>query len=212
MKILRKTNNGNVIRGANGILKYKESIIEYVDYLEGDGAQIIDSGVGSGYALSGLSLLTYIQKTETPDNLDMFIQGSVASGGLFSFWGVRWESSNIKFYYAGGGMTMPEQLSSDYINDKTIFEIINGSMTLGAKTKTGNTRLVMNGNIFLLSDGIGNGCPGRVWETIISYNGSVVADLKPCVKDGVACMHDVVRNIFIYNSGTGDFLYGNDED
>lgn len=210
MKVLSNINNGKILKGVNGLLKYKESTIEYVDYLEGTGTQWIDTGIGNGYTLGNLSLGTHIQKTGVPVNYSHIIFGRVAKGGIFSWWGIRWQNSKVYLYYASGSTTSTYIFSNDYIDNKTGFEINNGIFTIKNITRSGKASLVMDTNIYLFKDTTHDAFPGRVWETTISYGGTLVADMKPCVKDGVACMHDVVRGVFIYNSGTGDFLYGND--
>ena len=53
---------------------------------------------------------------------------------------------------------------------------------------------------------------GRIYSCKIYDNDVLIRDMIPVLdKNGTACMYDKVNKKFYYNSGTGDFLYGEKE-
>ncbi len=50
---------------------------------------------------------------------------------------------------------------------------------------------------------------GRVYSCQIYDNGTLIRDMWPCYdRDGVACMYDKVTRAYFYNAGSGEFIAG----
>ena len=161
-----------------------------IEYLEGTGAQWIDTGIATKDATKAELQCFY----SAGRNKTVFgnTTTSVARGYPASIWS---ESGGLKYYSVGQ--------SNIYLG--AINTNINAEFNIPTNS--------VNSNIYIFS---ANGYEGEIGFKCYRcklYNGTIlVRDFIPVVKDNVGYMYDKVSKQLFGNAGTGSFILGPDKD
>lgn len=214
--------------GTNGDLykqtfKEPKSGINYVEYLQSNGTQYIDTEV------------------ECTQDIDVYILYHHLSGDSATF-GVRtggYSSTSNALYLndASGSSGGKTQSAYDYgsvgarpsftinnliefktfteklgENNYTFYSTLNGLLLFNRKNQTAFTS---NGSMILFGARLsGNiACSNAKYKRCVLFNkNNPIADYIPCLDpNSVPCMWENISEQYVYNDGSGDFQYGSSE-
>lgn len=172
-----------------------------VEYLESTGTQYIDTGViiDSETAFAGTNV--DFQAVKINDDTCV-IAGSVLSEGANRYKNLNLLVYKNKFYIDGAGWRF-----NNNVNDITLRTIA---------TATGTAKGISRKQFLLFARyvvGLGastsnSGC--RIFSCKIYKNEILICDFIPVRKDNVGYMYDRISGKLFGNSGTGQFILGND--
>lgn len=183
-----------------------ESGVDYVDYLEGDGASYIDTKtvLQNGYSVE----VDYMIKSDALNNTIMIYGAGSPTGYAYDNQGgyglgVEKTYSYIQTRDAGSGI---------FVNSYTKTKITQNTKN---NFKYTFTNISSQRNPYLFANNYGNtadniSCKGLLIYSFKAYDTSdnLVLDLRPCLNtEGVPCMYDEVSKRYLYNQGTGTFRY-----
>lgn len=199
---------GNFIVGSDVINETLPEGATSYDYLESDGTQYIDTGIGLGVSSSNLII----------ESQSQFLNGTGAySWTLFalnttsgnSYLGFQNNGTTLNIYNPGAYVT---QSGWGYSKIRARFEGRQW-MTNGTLRNEGNAFNLQSDIIFFTSTSHSNLAKARIWQTKIYVNGVIARDYKPCKdSEGRAAMYDFVTKTYYYgnNASGNDFSVGND--
>ena len=191
-----------------------DSGVDYVDFLIGDGASYIDTGMAipSGYKVE-VTFMSTVQKAEYISNDWCAIFGcSNAIGFTYDTipYGISvgLYSTNISIKNNGQTNLQYANINATCYNKKYILSLVAGENN----TNPGNILVFANNN--LKQSGQINPYPFahnylRIYDfKIYNAQGDLIQHLKPCLdEEGIPCMYDEVSKQYFYNQGTGTFGY-----
>lgn len=184
-----------------------DSGVNYVDYLEGDGASWIDTNIMPNFSMS-----FYCDYT-----LDSYNTVAFGAGESIRSYGV-YQTTNRVVYGGIENLSFKELKYGDrYINLLTpkgyeVTDITDGRNVKGNYSFTPSGNINRNMTLFaeLRSvDGVAQSI-GRqkIYEFKILNGNVLIMHLRPCLDTkGVPCMYDEVSKKYFYNKGTGTFKY-----
>ena len=181
----------------------------FYDYIESDGTQWIDSGIGSGLALSRVVVDAYGCFTSNAIRYSWWLFNETSQG---YYVGAQANNTRVNFYY---GASSWQQLTGGIGSTKTRFFINPPSVTYGNTTKNfpDTTATYVNNFRFLFNGGTSTGTASKLWRTKIYVDDVLVRDYQPC-KDtaGVAAMYEHISGTYNYgaNQSGNAFSVGND--
>lgn len=208
--------------GSDGdIYKQEMSIpsnVNFVEYLQSNGTQYIDTGIIvtelidaivdaeyiGDYNFVGVrsgnwtSMTSAIYATGAPDNKIAIIKTASASNG-----------NNQALGASVGSRNKMKTKTTKYGNLYNYDEIINSSYVAGNRKESAFTS---NGSLIVFGarrSGTIYSEPAKIYRCTLLRNSVPIADYLPCLDgNGVACMWDNIAGEYVYNDGTGDFAYG----
>lgn len=195
--------------------------INYVEYLEGDGASWIDTGLITNENTqieATVQLVTHenYKAWFGSDNINVGYQTDI----------------RIPFIRLQGNNSVALNLS-DNLNtgnlDKTVWKIDTSNVVVGEEiflvdidgrkwinfTPTKNINPTMSLKVFssnftsYSTNETSNGCiKGRIYDFKVFMDNELKMHLRPCLDtEGVPCMYDEVSEEYFYNQGEGEFTY-----
>ena len=189
----------------------KENEYTKLDYIEGTGTQHINTEV----------------KTKQSLKIECIFSGNKVSTLLFgarktaSLDGLVWGFNNTDHAHSGfGGSTKQNSTTINTIDGKKHTVVLSNEVyTIDDVNQSLPNRGTFSNfyDIYLLTWNNANVADtrkfkGKVYNFKIYDNNVLIRDMIPVLdKNNVACMYDKVNSKFYYNSGTGDFLYGEKE-
>lgn len=177
--------------------------IHLIEYIESTGTQFIRTGI-----------------TPTVDSSFEIVLSNVMSSGEGAIIGAGAYSSNnyLMTQDAVGGSPLvwyypyKQIITYDYTSKHTI-ELYRGSITLDGTVVTSGTSIGQTsfGEITLFNVANSHYCNYKLYSFRIYESGNLVFEGLPAKdNNNVVCLFDTVSLTYIYNSGTGDFIGGND--
>lgn len=172
----------------------------FVEYLESDGNQLIDTGLYNEYTwrIESTWLTTVGSKTLYSANVAGKRLFGRSGGGIWWFGNATCGSNSTK---------LPLNTINTTSQDKNGV-VMNGVLypydTEVIEFET-NTYVV---NLFGLKGDTSAGFVGRVYSYKVHNNDVLIQDLKPCLRGNTPCMYDTVEGKYYMNAGTGTFKYG----
>lgn len=184
----------------------------FVEYIESDGNQYIDTGlIGTyntkaevKYTTNSVSGYPAVLGAREASNSKAFcIWGRLSSGYIGANISSRGGVNSGVIPSVGTEYTVSLSNNQLVVNDNTttftvsdfttpttmlLFDINGG----GTQTSTGSNR-PLNGRVYYL----------KIWE-----NGELIQHLRPCLQGNTPCMFDMVEGKYYMNAGTGTFGYG----
>ena len=195
-----------------------ESGVNYVDYLESDGASYIDTGIMTN---ENTQIEVTCQLVARENYRSWFGSDKISAG-----WQVT--DGNGVFRLQGNAVTVVGELRTNLygkkvwkmdtskvvIGEKIFFVNIDGvDKAEGTITKNENSTKTLKlfashveGDV-IRSD-IEYSIKGRIYDFKVHMDGQLKMHLKPCLDtEGIPCMYDEVSGEYFYNQGTGTFGY-----
>ena len=182
-----------------------------IEYLESTGIQYIDTDISYDKNNS----YRFISNCNILQNTDGFSGNGWNAGGIFG----------IEYDYVSNGFNSAKITGR---NIKTLYDLVlekglNSKTTLNASNENGTAIITRNHESILSYTSLNypifayternNGLiytKELVYDYKIYINNNLVRRLIPCLdSDNKPCMYDTVSKKTFYNSGTGEFLYGN---
>jgi hypothetical protein len=199
------------MNSGTGTFKYGE--IKFVDYIESDGNQYIDTGLIGTYNTKAEVKYTTNSVSVYPA---VFGARETSTSRAFNIWG-RMSSGYIGVNIASRGGVNSTIIPS--VGEEYTVSLSNNQLVVNDDIKTFTVSDFTTPTTMLLFDingggthtGTGSNRPlnGRVYYLKIWENGELIQHLRPCLDyNNVACMYDMVTGTYLYNQGTGEFKYG----
>ena len=186
----------NILTGGN---------ITFLNYIESTGTQFINTGI-SGKNVAYLEF-KFIP-TSLLDNYQTYIGSAIDDFTLGSYASL----SKIYLRYKTKEVFTSEGISIDNIN---IFSIYNNQVNINSNTKTYSTSEGISESdtliyIFNNSSSEDSRPSGMRFYSLKLYdvNNNLLAYLVPVLNNNVPCLYDYITKNYLYNQGSGEFLYG----
>ena len=195
-----------------------ESGVDYVDYIESDGASWIDTGIMTN---ENTQIEVTCQLVARENYRSWFGSDKVSAG-----WQVT--DNNGMFRLQGNGAGVNAGLSTN-LYGKKVWKMDTSKVVIGEKiflatidgvdkaevTITKNENSTMTLKLFashvegdLTQQDIKYSIKGRIYDFKVHMDGQLKMHLKPCLdEEGVPCMYDEVSGEYFENLGTGTFGY-----
>ena len=194
-----------------------ESGVNYVDYLEGDGASYIDTGIITN---ENTQIIATVQLVKRTNGCKWFGSDKITAG-----WQVT--DNNAEILIQGNGTATNLGLGTN-LYDKKIWKMDTSKVIIGEKiylisidgedklqytiTKNENSTkslLLFASYYYGILQAIPGGfIQGKVFDFKVYKDNSLNLHLRPCLDtQGVPCMYDEVSKRYFYNQGTGTFKY-----
>ncbi|MGO5077457.1 hypothetical protein ACTQ3J_06465 [Oscillospiraceae bacterium LCP25S3_E3] len=186
----------------------QQSLYTELEYIESTGTQYIDTK----YICSNdtkIEIDFAIGSFDTRNALFGIIDSSVGANSYFYSW-INNKKLQLRFGQFGKTMSTELEIGQRYVLIQGKQKASVNDVELGGWS---NTLTKAANSIFLMA--LRNNTvasyqfKGRIYGFKIYENDILVMDLIPVFdnKIGVACMYDKISNEFLYNKGTGKFLY-----
>lgn len=179
-----------------------------VEYLQGDGAAYIDTGMKAAG--------TFHIKTYLVDFFTSTFLGNWPFGGRTAYnnnaFGMFIAADTNKINVAYNGNTLPLATYSSYQQSCWV-EIKGGSINIGSTTYALTAKTFTSSyNVILF--GLNNGgsiinSRAKIGKTLL-YDGTTMMYLIPVRVGQVGYFYDIISETLIGNAGTGSFILGND--
>ena len=194
--------------------------INYVEYLEGDGASWIDTGLITNENTqieATVQLVAHVNYKAWfgSDNINVGYQTDIRIPA-------------IRLQGNSAVLNLDDNLNTDNL-DKTVWKIDTSNVVVGEEiflvdidgrkwinfTPTENINPTMSLKVFSSNftgfsiDETSNGCiKGRIYDFKVFMDNELRMHLRPCLDtEGVPCMYDEVSEEYFYNQGEGEFTY-----
>lgn len=196
--ILNDSSAFNEVFANTRAFKYMRStgLLEYIpiDYIESNGTQYIDTGVGLEYRME--------LDIEFISNGGRGLMGNSSKAG--HYFGV-----NANGYYELGESNVSSLSGLERRNITVTSTTTEMTLTADGETITRSKTTNETTNLWLfMINGAGYTASAKLYGCKIYVDESLVHDFVPA-KDlnGTICLYDKVDKQFYYNNGTGDFMY-----
>ena len=185
-----------------------ESGINYVDYLIGDGASYIDTGITptldmifyGDYTLSGANhvafgCMEFIRSFGIYQGAPRVYYGGLTS--VASYYTLKEYNHRYQVTLSPDGYIVKD-ITSNINIEQPYLHTPNGSSNKTVKVFAEHTNA-----------GVVNHTRGKIYEfKIWDTEGALIQHLRPCLdEEGIPCMYDEVTKQYFYNKGTGTFGY-----
>ena len=174
-----------------------------IEYLEGTGTQYIETGIIPN-ADTGIYINAY-----SSNNIDSYVVGLRNTTG-----DTRWCIGHSNGYYYGYNNynnsrigANPTELWLNYNNDG-LFRSISNSYSLPTLSFTPAYNIRLFGSAGIVASY--TSWKGKLYNVKITQGNNLIMDLIPVRKDTTGYMYDKVSGRLFGNSGTGDFILGED--
>lgn len=212
--------------GSDGDI-YKQVIpilsgVNFVEYLQSTDTQYIDTGVVATQDIDAIAEFEWITGTNPGQAI------GARSGSFSDMYNCIYIATHMDSTDAVSCIKSKGYLGGSYISKRgkviartktsfgadgynTFISTINGSSYVKAQGANGN--FASNGTMTMFKARF-NGSVGstgriKIYRITILEKKTPIKDFLPCIDgNGVACMWDNIAQEYVYNSGTGDFLYG----
>ena len=194
--------------------------INYVEYLEGDGASWIDTGLITN---ENTQIEATVQLIAHENYKAWFGSDAINAGYQTSI-----RIPLIRLQGNSATLNLGDNLNTGNL-DKTVWKIDTSDVVVGEEiflvdidgrkwinfTPTENTNPTMSLKVFSgnfpaysISE-TSNGCiKGRIYDFKVFMDNELRMHLRPCLDtEGVPCMYDEVSKEYFYNQGEGEFTY-----
>ena len=176
------------------------------DYIQSDGTQYIDTGVGNGVASTSLVVDTTAQFLNTTGRYSWAIHGKIINSAV---WGLQNNSSNLEVQNPGGFVSVS---GWGYSKVRSHFE--SRQWNTNGTLRSGGNAWTLTSNIFLFTSYLmSNNAYAKLWKTKIVVDNVIVRYFQPCTDaNGRAALYDYVTKQYFYgdNGAGNDFTVGND--
>ena len=196
-----------------------------VNYIQSSGTQWIDTG----YIPTLNTRIELVAKV--PNNTGVVnclfgvrdeASGDPSAKGLLFYAGSTASNANTLYCQFSGSQDAYSGIMANFFNKKTIYRIKLGNYLLAdsqwdyraseisAGSSVTNTRSIY---LFALHNvnSVGTPCPYFLYRARFFENDVLAMELLPWVDDNnVVCLKDTISGNLLYNSGTGNFVYGTD--
>lgn len=204
---------GQFLYGEKPTLPYKTEL----EYLESTGTQWIDTGIIGTTQNSGVDVAWEFSNTDA--NMCVFSSRNAQTSNTFTLFWLKTASNRMRFdavgqkYFTGAVNTVPNQIYRlEYLSEEganaTLTNMTSGesqTLEIGKLSTFSTNPLYLFSSIDM----------GVVSSNIKMYffkwyeGATLVRDLIPVLDfNDTPCMYDKVSGEFLYNQGTGEFLYG----
>ena len=186
-----------ILGGDKGTLPYDAEI----EYLESTGTQWIDTGINLQYVVS-MSAEMSISKTINTNSIvfGAYNDNSAPKFQIYINAQCKWSNSNASYYsYSGITSGASVSVNTQYTPVVTSKAAQGGNATIliFARNNDGGQKLPINGM--------------RLYASQITSNGILVRDFIPVRVGQTGYLYDKVSDELFGNTGTGDFVLGNDK-
>ena len=186
----------------------KADEINYVDYLIGDGASYIDTGITptldmifyGDYTLSGANhvafgCMEFIRSFGIYQGAPRVYYGGLTS--VASYYTLKEYNHRYQVTLSPDGYIVKD-ITSNINIEQPYLHTPNGSSNKTVKVFAEHTNA-----------GVVNHTRGKIYEfKIWDTEGALIQHLRPCLdEEGIPCMYDEVSKQYFYNQGTGTFGY-----
>lgn len=188
-----------------------------VSWIGSNGTQYIDTGIVLSQAHKSVVYMLDMQKSSSGvyGSMQGYTNGmhafSVGDSTINFLWG--WNDSYYRNPFSdikpneNHTFTLESISSNTYATMKVSKA---GSIDASINAQKSNYSTVYPAYIFAINNG-GNlygvtSTLTKISRVIIYENGTKISDMKAWVKDDVPCMYDSIRDMYLYNQGTGNFI------
>ena len=188
--------------------------IKFVDYIESDGNQFIDTGLIGNFNTKAEVKFAMNTVSVFPG---VFGARQSATSRAFNIWG-RMSTGYMGANISNRGGAYSNVIPS--VDTEYTVSLSNNQLVVNDDIKTFTVADFTTPTTMLLFDingggthtGTGSNRPlnGRVYYLKIWEKGELIQHLRPALDyNNVACMYDMVTGTYLYNQGTGEFKGGN---
>ena len=213
---IQSLGNNREIYGIYAVKFIENDTTGPIEYIESTGTQYIDTGV-KAIDISKIVVDCSIEDTPGAWGCIFGSQGDYTTGNESFI--LTWNNSKFNFRCGTSSNEIP-MLSNVTLQQRYVFECTNSNGTAGfsvdetSQGTTTSSTLSSILNVWLFKNNANTTVVNQVVSMklysckIYNTSDTLIADYKPYVKNGEACLYNEISNTYLMNIGTGDFIAG----